>query len=86
MKRLEPATTYAFRVRASNAAGAGDWSPVVCVTTAATAPSEPLALACRPLSANIIELAWQPPAAEHGAPVVAYQVRCERDILLRVRP
>jgi len=40
---LEPATNYAFRIKAANAMGVGPFSPLFPVSTASAAPSGPTA-------------------------------------------
>ena len=53
---VEPATSYSYRVRASNAAGVSGYSNVASTTTAvATAPSE---LTAEALSDSEIQLGW----------------------------
>lgn len=74
---LEPHTAYAFRVRAFNAVGSS-LSEAETFRTAPAAPSCPLAVTLRRATATSLQLSWQPPRADHGAPVAAYQLECAR--------
>jgi predicted phage tail protein len=58
---LAAGSTYAFRVRASNAAGSSAYSNTATVVTPApypTAPGAPAGLAARGISASAIQLLW----------------------------
>ena len=55
---LTSATTYQYRVSASNANGTSAWSNVASASTAAAPPSAPTGLAARQVSINQIDLSW----------------------------
>ena len=68
-------TRYAYRVRAVNSAGPGEWTVVVAgssVTTAARAPGE-IMLDARAVSANEILLEWNKPE-DNGSGFMGYAV------------
>ena len=57
---IEPATLYAYRVRAQNGAGASDYSDVAeILTSEARLPAAPTNLRAAPLSSTEIRLTWQ---------------------------
>jgi len=59
--QLAPSTVYRYRVRATNDAGASEWSNVATVRTAPAAPTE---LKATTLSGTSIRLTWKGNAAE----------------------
>jgi len=66
VRGLQPHTQYAFRVRATSDAGAGDWSGAAVFATAAMAPSPPRGLSAVAPAAGCLDVAWRPPAADNG--------------------
>ena len=74
VRNLDPATTYALRVRAHTAIGSSAWGDVLTVTTAAAAPSAPTALVVAAAGPNELRVCWAPPQRQHGAPVTGYLV------------
>lgn len=54
----QPATTYDYKVRASNGATSSPFSNVVTATTNATLPAAPSSLAATPQSATSVALSW----------------------------
>jgi len=71
---LRPGTSYAFRVRAANAAGVGPFSPLLNVTTTAVAPGPPLAVTPVAVTHSSLKLKWSPPAFSGGSAPHAYSV------------
>ena len=61
---LAASTTYWFRVRAVNAAGASSYSTAVSATTQAGVPAQPTGLAASVVSSSQIDLAWIDVATE----------------------
>ena len=55
---LAAATTYFYRVRATNAAGDSPYSPEASASTSAVAPSAPTSLTATAISSTQINLAW----------------------------
>lgn len=72
VRNLRPATTYAFRVCAWNAAGAGSWSAPAAVTTPPAAPA-PVGAVSSSAAATEVTLRWAPPEC-HGDPITHYVV------------
>ncbi len=63
---LAAATTYFYRVRATNAAGDSPYSPEASANTSAVAPSAPTSLTATPTSSSQINLAWADVVSETG--------------------
>lgn len=74
LKQLKPAHRYLVQVKAFNSVGGSPWSEVLEVVTASAAPGAPASLTATAISSSSIQLSWQPPAEDHGAPVTAYQL------------
>ncbi|XP_076062966.1 miles to go isoform X2 [Oratosquilla oratoria] len=72
VRNLNPATTYAFRIQASNSAGSGPWSAHSMVTTPA-APPAPVAYLSASPAATSVTLLWGEPA-NHGDPITHYVI------------
>jgi hypothetical protein len=78
---LSPGSKYNFKVRASNAVGAGPWSPLTIVETALKPPLEPkdieISTAAEETGGEIILLRWTPPdTEEHRASCTGYEIEC----------
>ena len=71
---LNPATTYYYRVRAKNAAGAGSWSATRTVTTAADFPGAPGTPTTSAVTFESMTAAWTA-AAANGAEITQYQLQ-----------
>ena len=68
--------TRYYRVAAFNQAGTGPYSEVKSATTTgepAEAPSAPTLLRFSEVGRNYVTIAWDPPAADGGAPVSGYE-------------
>lgn len=76
--QLAHGTEYAFRVRASNAVGAGPWSAVTLVTTSKMAPLEPTDVQTSVEScAGAVLVRWIPPVEEATrAGCTSYEIEC----------
>lgn len=74
IRGLTPVVTYEFQVRATNSAGAGDWSPSLFWTTAAAQPSRPAAPTLTSRAVNQLVIGWVAPAA-NGAAITDYDVQ-----------
>ena len=74
IESLTPDTAYEVRVRASNAEGAGDWSPAASARTdaAAEAPDAPAAPTLT-VGETWLEASWTAPA-DNGAAITDYDV------------
>jgi predicted phage tail protein len=70
---LSPGTTYFYRVRAANALGTSDWSPVASATTSDSAPDVPGDLSVALITPSQVRVSW---SAVTG--VTHYQVRRSR--------
>ena len=75
---LEPATTRHYRVSAINRAGTGEPSNIAHATTEATVPDEPTDLAATADGISRIDLAWNAPGFDGGAPVTGYRIEASR--------
>ena len=77
VSNLTPATSYDFRVVASNSAGNGAASTLVTVTTASnvTIPGAPFGLSYGTPTSSAVPLSWQAPTT--GSPPTGYQVQYE---------
>ena len=72
---LDPATTYTYRIRATNAAGESTYSTNTSATTPAPdtqAPTAPPSLTATPISSTRINLAWS--AATDDIAVTTYRI------------
>ncbi|KAM8715696.1 hypothetical protein ACLKA7_002703 [Drosophila subpalustris] len=79
LRNLLPYTRYFLRVLASNAAGLGSPSDVVCVATPAAVPGAPQMQGYE-FTAQEVTLNWTQPAS-HGACITHYNIECgERTI------
>ncbi|SPP79366.1 fibronectin type-III domain-containing protein 3A isoform X4 [Drosophila guanche] len=72
LRNLAPFTRYFFRILASNAAGSGTASDVVCVSTPAAVPGAPQMQGYE-FTAQEVTLNWTQPAA-HGSPICSYNI------------
>ena len=75
---LANGTTYAFRVRAINAAGEGAVSESSSPSTPAGPPSAPGAITVVPQVGGL-DLSWTAPAKDGGLPIIGYQVDLSAD-------
>ena len=71
---LTNGTAYYFKVRATNSAGNGDYSPASAGFTPAIAPSTPAAPTSASVGNGTVTLAWVAPAA-NGAAITGYNVQ-----------
>ena len=72
-------TEYAFRVRASNAVGAGPWSPITLVTTSKMAPLEPTDVQAmvETGACGALLIRWTPPVEEPTRAIcTSYEIEC----------
>ncbi|KAK9843498.1 hypothetical protein WJX81_006001 [Elliptochloris bilobata] len=76
---LRPGRPYCFRVRASNARGAGPWGNETAAETAPGPPDAPSDVTTWQRTATSLRVRWAPPAQEHGAPVLRYRVEVAED-------
>ncbi len=76
---LEPGTTHFYRVRAINRVGAGPPSIIADATTHAVPPGAPVRLRAVAAGASRINLAWEAPTVDGGAPVNGYRIEVFRD-------
>ena len=79
VSQLLPGSKYSFRVRASNAVGAGPWSPLTIVETALMPPLEPQNIEIAPAeeSAGAVSITWTPPeTSEQRANCISYEIEC----------
>ncbi len=63
-----------YRVRARNAAGAGDWASASATTSGGEAPSAPRRLTAQAHGASVIELDWLTPSTTGGSAVTGYVI------------
>ncbi len=76
---LTPATTYHYRVAAINRIGTGERSEYAYAKTLAVVPDSPRNLEAEVVSSTLVELRWQPPEYDGGAPVTAYLLEISGD-------
>ena len=76
---LKPAQKYFYRIFAINRAGRSKASDVVSATTRADLPGPPEDLRASSIEATRIELAWNPPENNGGAPVTGYRIETSSD-------
>ena len=76
---LQHATVYRYRVAAINEAGRGNWSAHAEARTHAMVPGSPRALTATVVAHHQIELAWEPPESDGGAPVTMTVVEASTD-------
>ncbi|KAL0040936.1 hypothetical protein WJX79_010532 [Trebouxia sp. C0005] len=77
--RLRPGRGYSFRARAQNGQGQGPWSQVLQGSTAADMPGAPSQPVCSKRTASGVNVRWEAPEQENGAPVVSYRLQCRDD-------
>ena len=77
--RLQPVTAYRYQVAAINSVGTGDWSVEAGTSTHPDVPSAPFDLTARPIGTSQIDLSWQAPRNNNGAPVLGYRVEASSD-------
>ncbi|XP_030384654.1 fibronectin type-III domain-containing protein 3A [Scaptodrosophila lebanonensis] len=75
-QQLMPGCVYETQVRAINRIGAGPWSQWFRFTAAAAPPAAPEALRVLVKSATYVQVSWQAPALDNGAPISAYSLQC----------
>ena len=78
-ENLGPATTRHYRVSAVNVAGVGAASEPAGATTDATVPDPPTGLAATADGPYAIQLAWEVPPFDGGAPISGYRVEVSED-------
>ena len=76
---LQPVTAYRYQVAAINSVGAGAWSLEAGTSTHPDVPSAPVGLAARPVGTSQIDLSWQEPRNDNGAPIIGYRVEASSD-------
>ena len=77
---LAPGTQRHYRLRAHNANGPGQWSPVRSASTDASGPGVPTGLtATAHATSQQIDLTWVAPADTGGSPITAYWLERSRD-------
>ncbi|XP_032597801.1 fibronectin type-III domain-containing protein 3A isoform X2 [Drosophila grimshawi] len=72
LRNLTPYTRYYLRVLASNAAGTGPPTDVVCVSTPSAVPGAPQMQGYE-FTHQVVTLNWTQPAA-HGSPICSYNI------------
>lgn len=70
---LRPGRDYQFRVRAVNARGQSPWTEAVRAETLPGPPGAPAPPTCTKRTATWIQLKWEPPLEDNGAPVIRYR-------------
>ena len=73
-RNLEPATTRHYRVAAINRVGVGSFSAPSGATTDPDVPSAARNLMAEAMGHSRIDLEWDPPAYDGGAPISGYRV------------
>jgi hypothetical protein len=76
---LNRATSYRFRVSATNSFGAGALSDVVTVSTLAEVPAAPGAVSVSNVTSSNAVLAWTVPVNNGGSALTDYKVETSRD-------
>ena len=71
---LKPASTWTYRVSAINSAGYGNPSTMARATTEPDVPAPPVDLTATANGTSRIDLAWEAPAYDGGAPIAGYHV------------
>ena len=71
---LKPGSEYRYRVAAINEMGRGEWSREAEARTDAVVPEAPLNLKATIAAFDRIDLAWEPPGYDGGAPVTKYVI------------
>lgn len=69
---LLPGSRWTFRVLATNEIGCSDWSDVSELATSASVPLPPRTLRVVAASPRSVQLSWEAPMRDNGAPVTAY--------------
>ncbi|XP_074657829.1 fibronectin type-III domain-containing protein 3A-like isoform X1 [Tubulanus polymorphus] len=72
VKGLTPATTYHFRVQATNSAGPGPFSAISMATTPPSSPG-PVAWIRPSVTATTLHLVWKEPN-NHGSEIISYNI------------
>ena len=70
---LTPGVKYYYALRASNSAGAGQWSDVVSAVATAGNPDKITSLTATATGETTIRLTWTEPA-NNGTPIVGYEL------------
>ena len=78
-RNLQPNTNYRYQVAAINSVGAGPWSLEARTTTHPDVPSAPVDLRATPVGTSQINLTWNPPRNNGGAPVLGYRIQASSD-------
>ena len=78
-RNLRPNTNYRYQVAAINSVGAGAWSLEARTSTHPDVPSAPVNLRATPIGTSQINLTWNPPRNNGGAPVLGYRVEASSD-------
>ena len=78
-RNLQPNTNYRYQVAAINSVGAGPWSLEAGTTTHPDVPSAPVDLRATPVGTSQINLTWNPPRNNGGAPVLGYRIQASSD-------
>jgi len=71
---LHPTTTYYVRVRATNVAGTGQYSPIRETSTVAGAPSIPLSVVVSSVESYSADMVWAEPTNDNGSEITGYLV------------
>eukprot|EP00850_Spirogloea_muscicola_P023099 SM000328S12469 [mRNA] locus=s328:19945:26895:- [translate_table: standard] len=76
--RLQPFTSYAFRIQAINKEGAGPFSHPTVVVTAAAAPSAPHPPQIVDISNSTLLLQWEEPERDNGSALKGFVLQMAR--------